>query len=878
MKNAARLVRLRGTTAILHVKGNLIARNVAVAITAGVAFLLMYAGATAPPFSWLPKAGESVGLFGVLLAAQASITALTLAVTLFVIQGARTRPDSDTRVYSEYIRQSRVGVVFGVSLITVGFTAATFLAESFLGDVPPPTIAPGMRNLSLVAPIAFFVNLFFVAILFHSAIRLARPEHWQEIRQSVNMRDVRDAVLVFLGRYNRAMAAMDTGELDASVAFPAPGEGSANEAIRALLDDGRRGMAERRLEVAKRALISIRELIEYALNELSRAGVKWSAPGSQPQWPPLRELGSNLYSFREEVIGQGNTDLVDELSVLDYWCMSEGMRRSCGELFTFGLSGSQHNYEIANRLGNEQLRKRFGDQFWEHNHQLVSDAVAQDSPLYIRQVVAHFEQLLNDAMQSGSPGDYQDLHESFKRCIRTTRRFMSLSRKYQASVEQVGQLEQDYRIALMGLGGRAALLASSGAIVDPNPYLDVAREKYDRAEILAEDVSQALRHDSMNDHALWRYWETEHTESFQTISLRPEKYPLTWFTIRLMELSTETPQHLNLRGQAQRNLNWFETNSEGLTSYIHRTPDITIEAMRQNAIDALHDAVSTDEMFEDLAIIGSDLSPARVSAFESEAQAAASTTNSIKRIFERAQAVLRLRSDADQIPDEQFRRYWPPKAFLADLPEDNLTYYSPLEGGQFGRALSGDVARLFCEALADAPQMTATLGTPEDLFQAIDDAVANLNRSDGLVVVLVGDWAEVGFGLDGKQLDGYEPMWQIPEKDRVGEIGRYRGIPIIRLLDGNDPHLYVVEVDMWGWFIDATLDPDNDFIIEVNPVSAQRAQEFLADDPQLFSDQPDPLRKLQTVAEIAASYRTEFLVIDSERARRISDINEASQQ
>ena len=37
------------------------------------------------------------------------------------------------------------------------------------------------------------------------------------------------------------------------------------------------------------------------------------------------------------------------------------------------------------------------------------------------------------------------------------------------------RLEQEYRIALMGLGGRALFLAQSNRIADVNPYLDVGR-------------------------------------------------------------------------------------------------------------------------------------------------------------------------------------------------------------------------------------------------------------------------------------------------------------------------------------------------------------------------------------------------------------------
>ena len=87
-------------------------------------------------------------------------------------------------------------------------------------------------------------------------------------------------------------------------------------------------------------------------------------PGSQPQWPPLRELGSNLYPFREDVIRRGNREYVFELLRFDYWLLSRGVRRRCGELFTVGLSGYRWNYEIGGRLGNAELRETFRDRTW----------------------------------------------------------------------------------------------------------------------------------------------------------------------------------------------------------------------------------------------------------------------------------------------------------------------------------------------------------------------------------------------------------------------------------------------------------------------------------------------------------------------------------
>ena len=72
-----------------------------------------------PPISWLPKASEAGTLLGTLLAAQAAIAALTLAVTIFVMQGLSVRRDVDDRMYREYVRRSRVRPIFWASLVAV---------------------------------------------------------------------------------------------------------------------------------------------------------------------------------------------------------------------------------------------------------------------------------------------------------------------------------------------------------------------------------------------------------------------------------------------------------------------------------------------------------------------------------------------------------------------------------------------------------------------------------------------------------------------------------------------------------------------------------------------------------------------------------------
>ena len=877
MKDKCRVIRLRRTDLLQYVKKSALVLVLAAILLAALACVAVIL----PLFPWLPEAGEAKGMLGTLLTAQAAITALTLSVTIFVIQGASTKQDVDDRVYREYIRQSRVGRVFWGSLTALVATGAIFLSESFFGDVPTPTFTPSLRNMILLAVIAFIANLLFVAYLFHGAVRLARPHQWQTLRRTVNERDVRQAVRVFLDRQRRVETALSVGDLDFRDAFADQGEGSARDALRSLLDDGRRAMADRRLEEAKRTFTSVIELVEYALDEISGTEFKWRAPGSRPEWPPLRELSSDLYSFREEVIGRGDVDLALELRFLDFWCMDEGLRRSCGELYTVGLDGFRHSYEIASRMGNEQLRKLFGEEFWQSGHNLMSKALSQEDHLYARQMVRHLEHLLNDSLNTDSSEIYESLHESFERCFRTNRRYVNLGVGGPTEASEVGErlrrVEQDYRIALMGLGGRAAILANSGSIADPDPYLEVVRGKYSRAEVLAEDIAQAMSPDYTRGSILWRSWETEHVENLQPVRLSSERYPLTWFSIRLIELSEDPPLSFNLRGQAQRILAWFETNSGELEAYITESPHQTIGEKRTLALATLRAAVSADEVASDHAIINSELSEERVTAYKDKAYKSAFDTNSIKRIFERDGAVLRIRSDADQIPEERTFRDWPQKVFFANSLGDSPIYYSPLDGDQIGRDISDDVVRLFCESLGDAPHILAPLDTPEELLQAIDVAIAELNPVGELLILLAGDWPEVGFGLDGRQLGGYEPAWQIREEDRMGDIGRYRGHPIVRRFGGGDRYFYVVDVVMWGSFVDAPFEPQNDMLVEVNPVSATQAQKYLSETPELFSDQPDEsskIRKLRTLVEIVATHRTSFLVSDPMRARQIIDANE----
>ena len=72
----------------------------------------------------------------------------------------------------------------------------------------------------------------------------------------------------------------------------------------------------------------------------------------------------------------------------------------------------------------------------------------------------------------------------------------------------------------------------------------------------------------------------------------------------------------------------------------------------------------------------------------------------------------------------------------------------------------------------------------------------------------------------------------------------------------------------------AQVEGDQDLLVEVVPISAERAQELLTANPDYFPDDPDQaskLRKLQAHVVITVAARMEFRVTDPFRARRVID-------
>ena len=829
-----------------------------------------------PPFGWLPPTSDARSLLGVLVGAQATIAALTLAVSVFVLQVVGARRDAEERVYEEYRHRSGVDYIFPGSILAVSTTAAALLAEVLVGEGSPLLrAAPGLHNLTSLALYALLANLALAVTLYWKGIRLAAPDEWRRLRREVDERDVREAVQVFLHRLGQATRSLETDEPSLADAFPDPGEGFADNAIRALLDQARRAMNDRQQTDFTRALDSIKGLITHAMDTIEGEDLAWGPPGSQPQWPPLRQLGRSLYTFREEIIGQGDREHSFALTSLDYWLLSTGVRRRCGELFTVGLDGYCRNYEIARRVGSDDLREMFRDRAWTTLPWLLADMTSEDGFPYVEHAVRQQERLLSDAMHNQDAADFGSLMGGFSDLFRHIRFSWGVSTRWprSESANQYEDLQQAYRIALMGLGGRAMSLTESERVADAGPYLAAIRGADVDVQQMAADIAQALVHHE-GEWSLWSDWEMEGAENTEPRWIRTERYALSFFSVRLLELARDPMPPLDFDGRAQQVLDWLDEHIDRLERHVQLEPEASVEERRERARDALRAAVSRDEVAADEEIIRRELSEERIAAFTADVYASALSNNAIERLFARAGAFEYLASAADRGPEERGASQYVSKGFLATEPENARTHYGQLPGDEWGGSHADDVVAMLREALGEAPTIEAPLDSEQDLLSAIDAAVDGLGPDGGVILLVTGDWSRITFDLAINPPDGYEPRWggQPVHAREQGVEARYHGHPIIWDRTDGERRLYVVEPGTWGCFVRQQAEGDTDLLVEVEPIPEERAREMLSENPNHLPDIDDhdvKLRKLQTFVRVAVAARTGFRITNPDRARRV---------
>ena len=222
--------------------------------------------------------------------------------------------------------------------------------------------------------------------------------------------------------------------------------------------------------------------------------------------------------------------------------------------------------------------------------------------------------VLSTAMDADR-SDYQALHEGFGSLLgRLRREWNVLAWPRRESAVLYNQLEQEKRIALIGLGGRSIDLAS-GRIADPGPYLDVARGGFSRLDQLASDLAQALVDEDRRASSIWSEWEMEGAPPGEVQSVHPDRYPLTFFSVRLLELAVDS-QHSTFMVRLRGCCDGSQLNVDAVGRHAQFGPEASLQVQREFALEALSAAVERDTVAADEEIIERGLSDDRVAAFK----------------------------------------------------------------------------------------------------------------------------------------------------------------------------------------------------------------------------------------------------------------------
>ena len=822
---------------------------------------------------WVPEGGKAGVLLGSLLGAQAAIAAFTLAVTLFVMQGVSNRPDADDQTYREYIHRSWVSEVLRFSLMAVGITGAVLFVDTFAGSAAVKGSLPaGLSILVFVAIFAFVLNLLLAGILFGRSLHLLQPGLWTILRRDVSRTDTQRAIQAYVHRRRQDVAAIMADQPIVRSTLPTFEEGSGNRAILRLLDDARKSMREGSRGGFTQSVDSIRELLGYALDEFEKAGFEWDPFNPNPDWPPFRELGGNLYQFRRDVIQDGSEDFVRELQSLDAWLSVAGIERRRREMLSVGLRGYRYNYEIALQHRGMQLQENFRDSFKDNLMVFALKLKGTDARWVGHDVVDQIQGMLAVAMNSDRPGDFEKLHMDFGAFFRYLEFHWGLNWGPEPpEAEQHRELVQRHRIWTMGLAGRAVELQRAGTVSSASPYLDVVRREYPSIDGLGRDMARVLHPRNPLASSLWSDWEYEGAPPAVVRQIQAERYPLTFFSVRFLELSDTIDESLDLHGNASRVLEWFMYNGAQMEELIDAGPASaaskpTFEDRYQNALATLRLAVRRDEVSEMVDVAARDLDSERIRDFIASVQTAAIRANPIEGAFRRAGAFSLVSSAGGDNPEERGYKELLPKAVFVRDSE----WGQPLGGEPRGHDIAFNVTRLLCEEIAGSPKLSASLDTVSEVLEAIENVQEGLAVEGGLLAVWAGDWFDIEVELNSRVPAGYQPRWQVADPGNFWVVGRYRGNMIVEGARSGNRRRYVVDPSTWGVFVWGQTEDGRDLRMDISPVSADYAQVLLDANPDYFSEEPDwesKLLGLQTTVEVTYGIRQEFRVVDPTRAR-----------
>lgn len=779
----------------------------------------------------LVEPGAARSAAAVLIAANAGMAALAIAVMVFVLDGLKSERLRDGVVVSAYRRESDASGT--ILLIFSSFGGGVL---GWLLSQPSPRSEPFVEANASLALIVVTLNLLMtlmsVVCFFIRAERLARHDEAARLYDDA----VSSAVLAAFGRYVERTTGLrrqqDQGDSVGVLAtlVQREQEGPLARLLERHFDTLHDDVRQDRLVNVAESFQLQRRIVSEVLIAARQREFRFAGPAERHDfgrgWPPFSVLAP-LWQGARELMGQDsvNVRLAREVVSFDYWLLQSGLRWRNAQLFENGFvallseqpavgwrldGGSGDNTGRAWRLLAAALQVA--------SMPAESPSEAEPAPLdfFAAETVAWLTLVVSLANAAAADALAREDGAGFEAIVRDSgwllRELESLVRFRARGDRQVRALAvetyaQVRRISLMALAGRAILIREGQ---DPTDYLRAIRAALPDLGTLGRDVDAAF--DSGLGASLgWIDWEMSQLQG-RSGAIDSSRYLLTGFAVLALDRSDDAGP-LTVREAATRLIRLLEQDGVSLVEYSLVSDKDALPRLLGRVKAASDEA----ELEFQRTLVAAPLDSRRVANFVADVYCGRFRARVIEPLFEDVETAFQ---SAREVSDGTGASYLLDRLPFVDLGVPYFLLGTEEQAEGFEEEL--------IQRVVDAVPLTAELmeeATAEIVHEWGQKATEALGIDDFLII-LSGAWTTATAALRYEaRAQGIVTRARGYSRHLLGHLGN---APIVELRGGGPPRLTVIDRRRWGCIERLELEGEP-LTVKIEGIDVARAQRLRAD-------------------------------------------------
>ncbi len=817
---------------------------------------------------------RSEASIGTVAAVQGAVTGLSLIALVLAVELARRQEDRDDTVYEIMLKAAWIRPTFTFAISALLTTLTTMAIVDF--SVVPQDAQS--RNLLLCAYVLTGAVGLALLTTVTRTVGVLRPTGIIGFRFRANDRDRRRRVATFIDNIVNDDRTIDDFTPSEAIAMlmqrHAPVKLTTTERLFSEVDDALLSQQAARFAGAMQRLTA---LVGNSADQIERSTLDFSPPG-QPQfgyWFPLDALRDRLYHLWQAAYARPGREFVGELWSLEYWLLSNGLRRRSGELLELGLMSGLAGYEAAAAAG--ESRRHAAHEwvslktaaFWTLR-QRPEFAIGQLAEPYGIRLLGFLQAYGDMLLRAGDSMAFRKMLSEFGEGLFNEEKRRSRRAFYGSDHTGPLTLFESAVLALLALAGRSIALKERGELVEIAAYLEPIDDLIGQFALAERYVPAAYE----REHALreqWSLWELGDDDRDGETRFWRASEDFVMLPLLLNLLASESRASLpSLRGYADRFIQAWDRHQEILLEVAGIGPDRSEEVVEQFSARLATAKAAEVRETEDIHL-SAPLDQGRVSRFLVNLRLWRLSDRVLEALFEQAGRVRRV--GEDEWRDEgRLGHSWllPRWSFVGDVIPS--AHYAECDDERLVYVLE---KRLSVEMVNEIEELSLTLEAQStelpQLLDAIDAALVAIGDGRG-IVVFTGTWPdEVHSQLHLRMFDDTCSDIQAIERLHYQQMGTYKGYGILWFDMEGEPTIAVVNVERWGCLVRAPVNGE-DLEVGLEEIDQAGAEE------RAFKELPDDaeepartqrVRQLQLCVRAHAEERTRFEVENPDAARLI---------